>query len=157
MAAVFHLSPPSPSRPRWQEKRPTLWKKSAVLVMFLTCRCGRSAPMIGPHYGAHFPYWGGMCGGCLRCSVRFESSSHNAGVPRFTNNETGRPAALTESQKNALARTLTFVLFPISLSENVKYMSVHMCQAECNIFGCSRWANNLTDSLSRILKDPQSC
>lgn len=133
MAAVFHIPPPSQSRPRWQEKRPTLWKKSAALVMFLTCRRGRSAPMIGAHHGAHFPYWDGMCGGCRCCPVRFESSSHNAGVPRWASQimQTGTPAALTESQKSAL----TFVLFLISLSWKVKYVLVHMCQAEGGIFG----------------------
>lgn len=36
-----------------------------------------------PTFGAHFLYWDGMCGGCRRCPVRFESSSHNAGVSRW--------------------------------------------------------------------------
>lgn len=58
----------------------SLRSKSVCLVMFLTCLRGRSAPMIGAHRGARFPYWTGMHRGSWRCPVKFESSSHNTGA-----------------------------------------------------------------------------
>lgn len=136
MAGVFRLAPPSQLRPCRQEKRPTLWKKSAALVMFLTCPCGRSAPMIGAHHGAHFPYWDGMCGGRHRCPVRFESSSsHNAGVPHWASQiKRGGLLLWQRARKNLFECTFT-VLFLISLSEKAKCMSVHtVCAKQRVVF-----------------------
>lgn len=162
MAGVFRLAPPSQLRPRRQEKRPTLWKKTAALVMFLTCPCGRSAPMIGSHHGAHFPYWDGMCGGRHRCPVRFESSSHNAGVPHWASQiKRGGLLLWQRARKNIFECTFT-VLFLISLSEKAKCMSVHthtvcMCQAEGSFFRCYKHASDLRVSLSPNLSDLYPC
>lgn len=157
MAGVFWLAPPSQLRPRWQEKRPALWKKSAALVMFLTCPRGRSAPMIAAHYVTHFPYWNGMCGGRHCCPVQFESSSsHNAGVPHWASQIKQGLLLWQRARKNIFARTYT-VLFLISLSEKTKYISVHICAKQRVVFLDVTNVQVILRLLSSNLSDLFSC
>lgn len=98
--------------PADKKRRPPLWKESAALVMFLTCRRGRSAPVIGAHRGAHFLYRDGMCERLLLLLsapvwILLLTQVFLAGASPII--KTGRSAALTESQRSPFHTHLNFL------------------------------------------------